>query len=130
PEEIQALAKGSFGEPRRRVVEKETSILLGEPAEYPHTLVEVLSRIFSAHPEVEAAYLAQFCDPASGEPTHPLVGVLGRGYEEALREAGRAVESISSAPVDFVRIDPAGGGLSSYFLDQAKPFYRRGASSG
>jgi hypothetical protein len=124
--EIRALTRGSFGEPDRRRYEKETRVLLGEPAEYPHRLVELLTRIFASHPGIEAAYLAHFSEPERGEPAHPLIGILGQIDDAVMRESGLAAEAVSTLPVDFVRIDPgATRGVSTYFLRESKPFYRR-----
>jgi len=124
--EIRGLARGSVNEPDRRTYEKETRVILGQPAEYPHRLVELLSKIFSSHPGIEAAYLAHFCEPDRGEPAHPLIGILGQVDDAVLRESGLAAEAVSTLPVDFVRIDPeATRGVSVYLLRESKPFYRR-----
>ncbi len=102
PEEIRQLADVTMAEGGLRVVEKSTKVLLGQPAERPDALIELLRRAFERDPTVEAAWLAQLHEPESGKPPHPIVGIRSSDPQRAMREAGRAVRALPGALVEFV----------------------------
>lgn len=129
PAEIEALLTVGLNHvPNRRVVEKETRILLGQPARYPAKLVDSLTTLLSRHGNVRAAYVALMHDPAQDEKPHLVVGIDGDGdLEQVIREAGNvAVDAAPDGePVDLMRVGAGKDGLSEYFRREVKPFYER-----
>lgn len=127
-QEMQDLASGKFFEPARtEIVQKERKILLGQPAEYPHKLVEILTRYLSSQPQVEAAYLAQIADPASGVSPHLIFSIKMQGNIDPVMHQLVMISRESLGPnkiVDFTTLG-RGGGLDDYFLKQTRPFYQR-----
>lgn len=127
-DEIASLIDGTIWEPSAtHLVERETEVLLGQPARYPHALTDALSRLFKNRKEVRAAYVAHFHDPSRTERAHTLVGVeAADDFEAVVAEAGIVARDIEvpDPPVEFIRVG-AGGGLDDYFLKSSEPFYRR-----
>ena len=79
PDEIRRVADGSIFKTEGRTIQKDTQILLGQPAEYPKELVATLSRLFQQRETVQAAYLAQIHNPSSGEKPHLMIGIEAVG---------------------------------------------------
>ena len=132
-QEMHDLASGKFFEPATpQVVEKQRKILLGQPAEYPHQLVEILTRCLSSQPQVEAAYLAQIADPAAGVPPHLIFSIKIQGDIDPVMHQLVMITRESVGPnkiVDFT-VFGRGGGLDDYFLKQTRPFYQRQTVAG
>lgn len=132
-EEMRNLANGKFFEPAKpEIVQKERKILLGQPVEYPHELVEVLKRYLSSQPQVEAAYLAQIADPASGVPPHLIFAIRLQGdIDPVLQQLVMlAKETLGPDKIADFTVLGRGGGLDNYFLTKTQPFYQRSSSSG
>ncbi len=100
-------------------------------AVYPMPLVEALTRVFAAHPEVAAAWMIQVTLNDRSEDLHPLVGVETdnpasfRTLVEAIQQ-----ETDSSVPdtmFDVQRIDRRVPGSLTDAILQVPPFYTRGA---
>lgn len=131
--EIDALlAAGVNHTADRRVVEKETKVLLGQPAKYPTRMVSSLSKLLGKHPNVRAAYLCLMHDPAASSAPALLVGIEGDGdLGLAIREAGAvAADTVPSGEmVDVTRVQQGDAGLSDYFVNSVKPFYERSWST-
>ncbi|MCC5085436.1 MULTISPECIES: enhanced serine sensitivity protein SseB C-terminal domain-containing protein [Xanthomonas] len=129
PNEIDALLTAGINHiADQRVVEKETKVLLGQPANYPTRLVGSLSKLFKKSPNVRAAYLCLMHDPAAFSAPALLVGIEGDGdLGMVIREAGAiAADTVPSGEmVDLTRVQRGDAGLSSYFIDSVKPFYER-----
>lgn len=129
PQEISAiLATGTNQTPERRVVKKETRVLLGQPANYPAEMVSAITLLLAKHSNVKAAYLA-LMDQADVSPSQSLViGIEGDGsLEEVMRQAGCVAADTRPAelPVDLTQVKPGDSGLSEYFLSSTTPFYKR-----
>lgn len=129
PNEIEALlATGLNQVAKTRVVQKDTQVLLGQPAVHPAELVSALTALLAQHPAVKAAYLCLMHDPSVQEQPGLVVGFEGEeGLERAMQEAGSV--AVDTAPkgqtVDFIRVVRGEQGLSAYFLKSVKPFYER-----
>jgi len=113
---------------RQVEIEKPTQVLIGQPAVYPHALVDALKAHFATRPEVSAAYLVQIGYP--DQKPHPLIGVETTGGWKALSDSiGRIIAAaapgqiVDATPID--RTDKSG--LSSS-LTQTQPFYTRPAN--
>jgi hypothetical protein len=110
-------------------VSRASRTIIGE-ADYPLELVNMLSGVFAARSEVEAAWMIQvtFADRA-GQP-HPLVGVeldakKGGNWKALMQAVEAAARSLPGQLFDIQRIDrDHPGGLSEALL-QVPPFYQR-----
>jgi len=129
PNEVQALLEtGMNHAPKARVVEKETKILLGQPANYPSAMVSALAVLLAKHSSVKAAYLCLMHDPSSSEKPSLVVGFEGDSdLTEAMKEAGSV--AADTAPkgelVDFAVLKKGEPGLSDYMFSSVTPFYER-----
>ena len=129
PSEIHALLEtGMNHTPQTRVVQKETNVLLGEPANYPSEMVSALTTLLAKHSAVRAAYLCLMHDPSSSEKPALLVGFeVDNELTVVMREAGSV--AADTAPrgelVDFIVLKRADSGVSEYMFKSVKPFYER-----
>jgi hypothetical protein len=127
PQEIERLLDGSiFKASQRYVAEKDTKVLLGQPAVYPKELVKVLAGYFATKPQVKRAYLAQFFNPEKDEKPHVLIGIDVQGdWEKVTGEAGMITAEVMGRGevVDIIRLDDSG--ISEYMINQTRPFYRK-----
>lgn len=126
PEEVASILDGSIWRPDQSyTVERETQVLLGQPARHPTELVDVLRRVFAKLESVHAAWLAHFVNPAQDPKGHTLIAIeASENWDQIVGEAGMAANGVSvpDPPVDFIRLPNAG--LDSYF-QSVEPFYRR-----
>ena len=133
PEEVRNLLSDEVGQKATsRTVEKETSVLLGQPAHYPSTLVNSLKQLLAKHRNVKRAFLALMHDTSLDEKPHLIVGIEVDGdFEQVMREAGNVAADTAPAgeAVDLCRVCPGETGLSEYFLTQTTPFYERKAGN-
>jgi hypothetical protein len=129
PAEMAGVIDGSIFAPHATtVIPEDRQVLLGQPANYPTHLTDLLARYFKANKEVRAAYLAHMLDPKSGDEAHTVIGIDvddGADFERVVGGAGMVVTDVSKEGglVDFIRI--TSGGLSDYMTQETKPFYRR-----
>ena len=129
PNEIHALLEtGMNHAPQTRVVQKETKVLLGQPANYPSEMVYALTALLEKHSAVKAAYLCLMHDPSSSDKPSLVVGFEGeRNLTEAMKAAGSV--AADTAPkgelVDFAVLKRGESGISEYMLKSVKPFYER-----
>lgn len=125
--EMRDMASGKFFETPAHVVPKQRRILLGQPAEYPHELMDVLKRYLVTQPQVEALYLAQMADPESGDPPHLIFGVKMQGTVDAVMGQLVTIARETLGPdkmVDFTVVTGRSGSLNDYFL-KTGPVYQR-----
>ena len=126
PKEIASLLDGTMFKPKQIVFEKDTPVNIGQPAKYPAEVVKSLVRLFSAKPEVEAAYIAWIHDPASDDPPHYIFAIDAKtNYTNISNEAGFLTQEVLgvSEIVDFMQISNLGG-INNYFLS-ITPFYKK-----
>ena len=129
PDEIESMLNGTVlaDNHKKIVVEKETEVLLAQPANYPTGIVNALKTLFAGKPAVKKAYLGWIFDPSSGEPPHYIFALDVDGESQSItNEAGFTAKQFLKQEdiVDFIQIDN-NGGLGDYFLKQTKPFYER-----
>lgn len=129
PAEVEALlAEGVNKMATPMVVERDTQVLLGQPANYPDAMVASLTTLLANHPNVKAAYLAQMFDRTRDEKPHLIVGIQADGdFENIVREAGLVASDTApkGEPVDLIRVVRGDPGVGKYFLKEVKPFYER-----
>ena len=129
PNEVQTLLEtGMNYAPKTRVVQKETKVLLGQPANFPAEMVSALTVLLAKHSAVKAAYLCLMHDPSSSEKPSLVIGFEGeKDLSEAIKEAGSV--AADTAPkgelVDFVVLKRSESGISDYMFKSVKPFYER-----
>ena len=129
PNEIEALLNTGMNHiPQTRVVQKETKVLLGQPANYPSEMISALTELLAKHSTVKAAYLCLMHDPSSSEKPALVVGFEGdQDLSEAMKQAGSV--AADTAPkgelVDFVVIKRGEQGIGNYMFNSVKPFYER-----
>nr|WP_315447182.1 enhanced serine sensitivity protein SseB [uncultured Pseudomonas sp.] len=133
PEEVRNLLSDQVGQKATvRKVEKETKVLLGQPAQYPSKMVQSLTQLLASHRNVKRAFLALMHDTSVDEKPHLIIGIEADGdIELVLREAGNVAGDTApdGEPVDLYRVSESESGLSDYFLKQTTPFYERKQSS-
>ena len=125
--EIAGLVSGAIWKPAESFTfSKDTQVLLGQPATYPHELADSLARLFKSIPRVKRAYLAQFCIPERGDKPNTLIAIEASGdWLEVVSQAGLVAREINvpDPPVDFHKLTSQKG-LGDYFKTQ-EPFYER-----
>ncbi|MBF6033498.1 enhanced serine sensitivity protein SseB [Pseudomonas sp. P155] len=129
PQEVQNLLADAVGQTAtQRTVEKETNVLLGQPAEYPSQMVHSLTQLLAKHSNVKRGFLALMHDTSVDEKPHLIVGIEADGdIERVMREAGNVAGDTApqGEPVDLCRVSQGEAGLSDYFLRETTPFYER-----
>jgi hypothetical protein len=129
PNEIQALLDTGMNHvPQTRVVQKETKVLMGQPANYPSEMVSALTSLLAKHSAVKAAYLCLMHDSSISEKPTLVVGFEGEGdISKAMQAAGSVAADTApkGEPVDFTVLRRGEAGLSDYMFKSVKPFYER-----
>ena len=129
PNEVESMINGTVltDNHKKIVVEKETQVQLGQPANYPTNIISSLKILFASKPTVKKAYLGWIFNPSSGEPPHYIFALDIEGDTQSIiNEAGFTAKQFLKPDdiIDFIQIDNKGG-LSDYFVKQTKPFYER-----
>ncbi len=129
PREIESMLNGTVltDSHKQIVIEKETQIQIGQPANYPADIINSLKILFASKPTVRKAYLGWIFSPSSGEPPHYIFALDIEGETQSItNEAGFTAKQFLKPEdiIDFIQIDKKDG-LSNYFLKQTKPFYER-----
>jgi len=128
PQEIESLLNGSIFEKTNEMeITEDTEVLIGQPSKYPTELVSALKNLFKEKKTVKAAYLATVKMDKSEELPHLMIAIDIDGDRTTITyEAGPLAEKyLKNEIVDFIQIDNKGGGISDYFLNETKPFYKR-----
>lgn len=124
-EEIKILLSGTIFHSLTRniTIQKETNVLVGQPAIYPTDIIHALIRLLEGEAAVRAAYLGWIKDPNTDEPPHYVFCIDADGDTRLLNDkAGKLVQQFlkSGEFVDFV----SKGSLGGYF-DTIAPFYKK-----
>lgn len=130
PYEIRALLETGMNQVVQKIVaEKETRVVLGQPANYPTQMVRALSALFATLPAVKAAYLCLMQRPSSSDAPSLVVGLEGDEslLADVMRQAGSvAADTVpQNTIVDFSVLRKGERGISQYMLESVKPFYTR-----
>jgi hypothetical protein len=131
-EEIQRILDGSiFQTTNKGVFTAASNIFLGQPADYPHKMINCFISYFESSLTVEKAYLAQVYVKDSGDAPHCIVGLKmlkdsATSFDEVLGELGIIVKDTmpKGQMLDLSNID-SGGTVNEYLVNQTKPFYVR-----
>jgi hypothetical protein len=126
PQEIEQMLNGSIFQPSKTyTAQKDTKVLIGQPAVYPQELVKVLAAYFAKNPLVNKTYLALMSNPEEEKP-HLLIAIDGKGdWQKIIGDAGAiASEAIGKGEVmGFMRLNTSS--LSQTLVRQSKPFYEK-----
>lgn len=127
PQEIAGMLDGSIFKPSQTyIAQKETKVLIGQPANYPHKLVKTLSEYFARNKSVNRAYLVLFHNPETSEKPHLLIGIdVSDNPEKVFGDAGMIGSQVMGKDeiIDFIRLDKSG--FSQHILNSTKPFYQK-----
>ena len=129
PQEIESLLDGSIFEKSNEIeIKEDTKVLIGQPSKYPTEFVSALKDLFKEHKTIKAAYLATVKADKSEELPHLMIAIDIEGDRKTItNQAGPLAEKfLKNEIVDFIQIENNGGGISDYFLNETKPFYKRG----
>ena len=128
PAEIEGMLDGSiFHAGQGYTVQEDAQVLIGQPSEYPTELVRTLCRLFAKHPNIRAAYLANFFNPERDEQPHTLIGIDADGdWDSMIGDAGMVVKETmpKNEIVDFVRVSADDTGVSGYLVNETEPFFK------
>jgi hypothetical protein len=115
------------GKPQTVRIEAPTKVLIGQPAVYPHTLVNTLKACFAKHKDVVSAHLVQIAFPDGAQPPHPMIGVAMTGdWDSLAAEIGRVAKiAAPGITFDMMRIEPGKAGDIAAALAKTPPFYQR-----
>ncbi|CQI91735.1 enhanced serine sensitivity protein SseB [Yersinia rohdei] len=132
PQEVAMLLEnGGLAQPAEMVVDKESQILLGQPAEYPAAMVDALIQLFSQRKPVRRAFLALMHDKSVDEKPNLLVGLEVDGtddeIDQLIQEAGNVASDHApdDEPVDFCVVSEKERGVSHYLMTHTQAFYQR-----
>ncbi|HYH02101.1 MAG TPA: enhanced serine sensitivity protein SseB [Bacillota bacterium] len=108
------------------VVEEDTQILLGQPADYPEEMVNALQQFFEEHHEVEKAYLFLAQIPGAPQPNWLLVVDFIGEKNSLFPQIAAVTQGFLGADeyIDLVPMDSAFGGNAA---QDATPFYQKSA---
>lgn len=126
PTEVAALLDGSLFEPSQTFTAKAGSKqLIGQPADYPHSMADAVARFLATQPAVEKAFLAQhFIEGVHTKPAI-LIAVVApeHGFEKLAGSIGVIAKEThqSEKAVDISRLAP---GRLGYFRN-LPPIYVR-----
>jgi type III secretion system (T3SS) SseB-like protein len=133
PEEIARLINPAAQlNTQTMTFQDETEVLLGEPAIYPHALVDALKAVFSNRSDVLSAHLLQIAIKGRDEPPHPLIGVEATGeWQPLFQEIARVASLVDpTGIVDAVPINEGNRGETPVSaLLRAPAFYRRSSTN-
>ena len=134
PDEIDALLTSGVNRlPAEHTMTGTQEVLLGQPANYPDTMVTAIKGLLSKHSEVRAAYLVSMQDKTQDAKPQLVVGIdADDNFEQLVREIGVVAGDTSPAgvPVDLMQVAAGEPGLSDYFINNVTPFYARAPSHG
>lgn len=126
--EVEDLLAGRDPGRERRVVPKDTKVLVGAAAHLPAALPKVLSDFFSKRPVVHQAHLGWIAYPETGEDGYLLV-VLADDREAAMEGFGslQITDVTGGKNVDAYVVPPS---QRQHWLSNVDPFYVRSPGTG
>jgi hypothetical protein len=107
-----------------KIIEKDTSVLLGQPANYPHEMVNALSKFFKSHREVKRAYL--FLAHKEGDENPNLLLVIDfTGEKAALFPQIATIAQDYLGEDEYIDFVPMDTDFGKDATKTAIPFYKR-----
>lgn len=106
------------------VIQKDTKVMLGQPADYPHDMVNALSNFFKKHKEVKSAYL--FLIHKEGDEKPNLLFVVDFIGEKAILFPQIAAVAQNYLNKDeYIEIVPRDCAFGMDATKDATPFYKK-----
>ena len=127
PQQVHQLLGGPAPRSEERMV-------VGE-ADYPMPLVQALTSVFAARPDIETAWMIQVTFADRAKEPHPLVGIeldskRGGDWPSLMQAIQAAAETqVPGMVFDLQRVDRRNPAGMTSALIQAMPFYRRDANT-
>ena len=135
-QEVEDLINGNYGSPIESYeYKKNTEVLLSQPSQYPHVMVNELKSLLERIPQVKNAYLAQMHDvQRDPEPTF-LIGfetdeiIDDTVFQKIKNQIGFvAYDSlIEKCFIDLIHIhnDNSDEGVARYLQKETEAFFKR-----
>lgn len=106
------------------VITKDTKIMLGQPSNYPHEMVNALSKFFKKHREVDEAYI--FLAQREDEDKPNLLLVIGfEGDKSVLFPQVAAIAQEYLGKDEYIDIVPLDSTFGREAVKGAEPFYKK-----
>ncbi len=106
------------------VIKKETKIMLGQPAKYPHEMVKELADFFKRQKEVESAYL--FLAHREGDEQPNLMLIIDfKGEKDVLFPQVAAVAQKYLGRDEYIDMVPMSSGFGADAVKNTEPFYKK-----
>jgi hypothetical protein len=126
------LANGGHAVADTRQVEHGTRVLIGQPAQYPTTLIDSVAKLLAKHPRVIKAYLGLMHDTSQDEKPCLAIGIELDGDFDQVKGSVGAV-ALDTAPKDeavyILKVEKGDDGISRYLRTETTPFYERSWST-
>lgn len=127
-EEIESLLDGTiFNENNLISIKEDTEVILGQPQNYPTEFLKSLSQLFEQHETVKSAYVGMIKMEKSEELPHLIIAIDIEAELSSISSKAIPIAEKMLAKgeiVDFIKIED-NGGVSEYFIQETKPFYKR-----
>lgn len=123
PKEIDNLLNDIVPQDNTHVLEKEMKILVGQPKDYPHQLVNALKKYFFKTKDIQSAYLIQVFIQDKDKVPHLMVAInMPAHNEKILRNAIAVSEPFlkKSEYIDFMVVKD-----NDSLVSGVQPFFRK-----
>lgn len=120
---IESVAKGSPQNTviKEQVAEKDTKVMLGAPAEYPHEMIDAICKYLKTNKNVNAAYLRLMIK--DNEQSYLIVVDFSGDKNEVFSGIANASVPFSNGLyLDFV---PLSSSFGKDAVDKVEPFYKK-----
>jgi hypothetical protein len=120
---IESVAKGSPQNTviKEQVAEKDTKVMLGEPAEYPHLMIDAISKYLKTNKNVNASYLRLMIK--DNEQSYLIVVDFSGDNNKVFSGIANAGGPFSNGMyLDFV---PLSSSFGKGAVENVEPFYKK-----
>ena len=126
PPEIADMLDGKIFAPRPpEPVGADIKSIVGQPLDYPNSLVEALTALFKEDPDVKTAYLSMVVTSTEDEEPQLMIAIDSSGDWPALANSAQSVAAVHmpGESIYFIRMDDSP--ICQHILKHVKPFYTR-----
>lgn len=118
---IESVAKGLPQKINEQVVEKDTKVMLGEPAEYPHEMIDAICKYLKTNKNINAAYLRLMIK--DNEQSYLIIVDFSGDKNEVFSGIANAGAPYSNGKyLDFV---PLSSSFGKDAVKNVEPFYKK-----
>ena len=127
--EIETLANGNNPAVAEKIsVSAGDTLLLGQPSNYPHKLVDTLKKNFKKNKNIKQAFLAHIFNRSIDNKPHTLIVIDTKNdFNSVASTIGALIKNIEipDPPIDITQfLNPQDDPISNYCLE-IKPFYKK-----